>query len=76
MSVHSQSGDVEPKLGDLVWVKAKLHKHSYTEVKTVAGGTYGIIDRGGDVIFIDYYFEEQGVEQEGGEDYREWSTYH
>jgi len=67
VNVHSESGDVKPKLGDLVWVKAKLHQYSNTEVRTVSGGTYGIIDRGGDVIFIDYYFEEQGVEQTGGE---------
>lgn len=60
-----------PKVGDLVWVKGKMRTYvsqTYQSViaETQAGGSFGIIERGPDVLFTQDDFEG-GVESSGGE---------
>lgn len=69
--VYCASEQDAPKVGDLVWVKGKMRTYvsqTYQSViaETQAGGSFGIIERGPDVLFTQDDFEG-GVESSGGE---------
>lgn len=69
-SVHCSNEADAPKRGDLVWVKGQWKISpdywSYTVAESEAGGSFGIIQRAGDVIFF-YDDFDGGVESSGGE---------
>lgn len=69
-SVNCYNKADAPKRGDLVWVKGqwKLNPHywHYDVAESEAGGSFGIIQRAGDVIFF-YDDFDGGVEGSGGE---------
>ena len=69
-SVNCDNKADAPKRGDLVWVKGqwKLNPHywHYDVAESEAGGSFGIIQRAGDVIFF-YDDFDGGVEGSGGE---------
>lgn len=68
--VYCNSKEDAPNVGDLVWVKGQWKITTYgwsrDEVRSVDGGSFGIIRRGGDVIFYEDDFDG-GVESTGGE---------
>lgn len=69
-SVNCYNKADAPKRGDLVWVKGQWKLNPdywhYDVAESEAGGSFGIIQRAGDVIFF-YYDFDGGVESSGGE---------
>lgn len=69
-SVYCKNEADAPKRGDLVWVKGQWKLNPdywhYDVAESEAGGSFGIIQRAGDVIFF-YDDFDGGVESSGGE---------
>ena len=68
--VYCNSKEDVPEPGDLVWVKGQWQITAYgwsrDEVQSVNGGSFGLIRKGGDVIFYQDDFDG-GEESTGGE---------